>query len=236
VLSLVVVATPGACGKSSPHRVAGSFVRQDALVPGLVTRLHVTPSGMTVTSPSASVGTSGSIEIRGDPLVKGSARMELGVASQGAALFSRLACDGDACAFATKNGCEGTLTADAKGDVVLVATGECGPWSGKWLREQDTPQPPGQAGGHPQTPGPSADAACPPPPVCPPPAACPPCASGSPPAPSATASAEPAPSRAECTTECGHAQMRCAQECKVGDTTCMLRCSVTVRTCVERCR
>jgi hypothetical protein len=210
-LPILVVAL-GACRKNVPSsKITGSFVRQDALIPGMVTRLNVTPTGVAVTSPS--LGTSGSLEIGGEPLLKGSTRVDLGFVAQGAALFSNLACNDDACTFATKNGCEGTLTADAKGDVVLVATGECGPWSGKWLREGDAPPPPGASGG----------AACP---ACP---ACPPCAPPPPPPPSP-------PESGRCMMDCNHAQMSCVQQCRIGDTSCMQTCSATTTTCVQRCR
>src|SRR6185437_11749872 len=165
-LPLVVVAL-GACGRRMPERIATSFVRQGALVPGLVTRLHVTPTGMTVVSPSLSASASGSLDFGGKPILSGSTRTELGFSAQGAALFATVTCSDDACTFTTKNGCEGTLTAEAGGDVVLIATGECGPWSGKWLREHDAPTRTNAA----------PESACPPPPACPPPQACPPCPS-----------------------------------------------------------
>ncbi len=221
-LPLIVVAL-GACGRRSvPDRIAASFVRQDALVPGLVTRLHVTPTGMTVVSPSVSASASGSLGFGGKPLLSGSTRTELGFSAQGAALFASVTCSDDACTFTTKNGCEGSLTADAGGDVVLIATGECGPWSGKWLRERDAP---------PQTSA-APESACPPPP------ACPPCPAATP-GPMGSASAGRSfgrPTDIHCLTECNHTQMTCVQECKIGDTACIQECSSTVMTCTQRCR
>ncbi len=109
-------------------------MRQDPIIPGLVTRLHVTPTGMTVTTPTAKASTAGSLDVNGKPLINATARMDVGFEAHGSALFAGVHCDDDrTCAFTTKNGCEGTITGDGKGNVVLVTTGECGGWSGKWL-------------------------------------------------------------------------------------------------------
>lgn len=219
-VALLIVAALGACRKNAPSgELVGSFVRQDQLVPGLVTRLHVTPSGITVTSPSASVGAKGTLDVDGKPLVDGKAEVEIGFAAHGAALFASLRCDDDrACAFTTKNGCEGTLTSDGKGNVVLVATGECQPWSGKWLAEKD--EPPRASASPPST--------CAPCPACP----------SSPPPPTAppSASAPPGPGSMGCLGACSDANLACVRECKVGDPDCMRRCGDKTHECMARCR
>src|ERR1700722_7297796 len=123
-----------------PGGFAGSFVPQDALVPALRTHLNITPTGLTVTR--YGVGASGSLTVNGEPLLKGSAEVGTG----GAALFATLLCETDlTCTFTTKTGCEGSLTGDGKGNVVLIAAGECSPWSGKWMAAGATsrgPSPP----------------------------------------------------------------------------------------------
>jgi hypothetical protein len=192
--------------------VAGSFVRQDALVPGLITRLHVTPTGLTVTTPTAAVTTSGSVEINGKPVVNGAVQTELGFAAHGAVLFASTRCGDDhACAFTTAGKCEGTLTADDKGNVILVATGDCAPWSGKWIAEKE-----GDAKAQ----------------VCPPAPVCAPCSSASPPE---MPPGRRLPTKMGCMNECAQEQMGCARECKVGDAECLHRCGDATSLCAQRC-
>jgi hypothetical protein len=218
-MTLAVLAGCGRKGERSSdlsEKLCGSYVRQDPLVPEGRTHLNLTPSGIAVTSPS--MGMSESIEVAGRPIMKGS--IKLGTA--GSALFASVRCDdARACGFTTKDGCEGTITGDGKGAVVIVATGECTPWSGKWLPEKED-----DAGA--ATPG------CPPPPACPPSPADPPTA----PTGSGTAS-DPFgpghPSSLDCLKKCNEGTHGCMHECKVGDMACMRRCSDRTMECVERC-
>jgi hypothetical protein len=203
-----------------PGGLVGSFVPQDTLVPVIRTHLNITPTGLTVTRYGA--GASASLAINGKPVVKGSAEAGTG----GAALFATLRCDDDlACRFTTKSGCEGSITGDGKGNVVLIAEGECSLWSGKWVAEKEAP--PGASG----SPAPS----CPPPPACPEPSA-PPSTTAAPvpsAAPSASAGAK---DQLTCMTDCNHAHMTCIHECRVGDTACLQRCAEGTSACIGHCR
>jgi hypothetical protein len=195
-----------------PGALAGSFVPQDQLVPAIRTHLNVTPTGLTVTR--YGTGGSGSLSVNGKPVVEGSADVGTG----GAALFAKLQCDGDlGCTFTTKNGCEGSLTGDGKGNVVLIVTGECSSWSGKWMAEKDAPA-----------------ASAVPSATCPPAPACPPCAE---PPPSASASASAAPrDQLTCITDCNHAHVTCIHQCKMFQSECMTKCGLTTSACVHRCQ
>lgn len=202
-------------------------MRQDPVITGLVTRLHVTPSGMTVTTPTAITTASGSLDVSGKPVLNAAAQMDVGFAAHGATLFASVRCDDDhACAFTTKNGCEGTITGDNKGNVVLVTTGECRGWSGKWLAEKD------------DAPRESAPpSACPPVPACPPAVTCAPCPPGTPPPPppSVPPPSSAAPDNTTCMTACNDAQLACTRGCKISDMPCFRQCSNRTMECLERC-
>jgi hypothetical protein len=198
-----------------PGGLAGSFVPQDELVPAIPTHLNITPTGLTVTRYGA--GASGSLAINGQPVVKGSAEVSTG----GAALFATLRCEDDlACTFTTKSGCQGSITGDGKGNVVLIAEGECSPWSGKWMAEKVR----GSSSG-------TAAASCPPPPPCPEVTAPP-----APPSASAMPSGSAGPHDTfTCMSDCNHAHLACIHECKIGDTACVQRCGEGTTACIARC-
>ena len=219
---LVALSLLPACGKKTVTSagLAGSFVRQDALVPGLVTRLHVTPTGLVVTTPTVSVESGGSLQVGGKPFLDGSTRMELGLAAHGAALFETVVCEDEhTCSFTTKSDCAGTLTGDGKGNVVLIAMGACEAWSAKWMAEKDEPA-------HANT--------CPPPPACPPaPSSAP--APLQPPFPQAPWGAPPGHDDFACMTGCNTAYLSCVQSCKVGDMPCQEACMDQMMACMDRC-
>jgi hypothetical protein len=203
-----------------PGGLAGSFVPQDTLLPAIRTHLNITPTGLTVTRYGA--GASASVAINGQPVVKGSAEAGTG----GAALFAKLRCESElSCTFTTRTGCEGSITGDGKGNVVLIAEGECSLWSGKWMAERDeAPRPSG-----------SPAVSCPPPPPCPaaPAPSAPPSAA---PVPSTPPSASAAPKdQLTCMSDCNHAHVACIKECKIGDTACVQRCAEGTSACIGRC-
>jgi hypothetical protein len=74
--------------------------------------------------------TSGGISTRG-----GMPSMHVGPLSMGedtSDLFTSVSCEGKACSFRTKGGCEGTMEKTSAGNLTVVARGECSVWSGTW--------------------------------------------------------------------------------------------------------
>jgi hypothetical protein len=252
LLAFAVVLSPllAGCGNDQlPAGMVGGFVR-DVTYPDGNHRLHldITPTGMTVTGgstqtlPLGANATGGSVKI----------------GASGSALFKTMKCFNDfSCRFATENGCEGTFTRDSSGSVVLVGTGDCETWSGKWLSDKDAPPaaatPSAVASGEPAVTG-SAGAAAP-------------AHTGIPGAsatatatasPSGTASAGPSASGAatglptslptsiptslptanpkmDCLSACNATNIACVRECKVGDLDCMKACSNTMVGCAQKC-
>lgn len=117
-----------ACGKSKeiPAAWLGSYERPVGM--GLRhEELSLTPTGAAARSGAEM---SESLGVLGHPMLEGSARFGAG----GAALFTSIECARETCRFRTKGGAEGTLTYPGDGSLVIVATGECASWSGKWTR------------------------------------------------------------------------------------------------------
>lgn len=224
--SLAVVVTLSVvwagCGKrtSIPEPMLKSYAQETSALPRtLQARLHIAPTGITVTAPS--IEAESSVEI-GDVKAKAGARVGLA----GAALFTRVTCEtDDVCRFETKNGCEGTISRDREGDVVLITTGECARWAGKWVTDK---------------PGSAASAAPPPCPVCPSAAPQVPCPN-TPASPAPSGSAGPAPSGSakvdhfDCTFDCHRTSMKCSRECKLGDRDCLMKCNEQTMECSKRC-
>ncbi len=236
------------CGSDAlPEGIRGSFTRQEAELGGLRTHtleLNLTSTGMTVTGPG--MGASQSVSVGGTPVLGGS--IKLGVAP-GSALFKKITCADDAsCRFTTESTCEGTISRDVSGAIVLVAVGDCETWSGKW-----TPAKAGDAAASASatattattTAEPAATAAPAPIPTAPATAtpSTPPATTGAPAAtatgtataaPTATATSEPA-LNVSCLAKCNEASFACVRECKIGDLDCMKACSAKVSDCAQKC-
>ena len=242
--AILVLSTSGllvlaGCGNDSlPASMVGSYVRSDMApvvpIPQRM-RLELTPSGLTVSSPSVSPAPAGSA-------IAAPAR----VAPSGAALFEKVSCKDDTtCKFTTKNACEGTFTHDSTGTVVIVATGECESWSGKWIpvKESDL-QPSAVVSGVPSAEPsavPSADPAAPrPTAVATATATAVPTATGTA-STTATATASTtglptaAPLNVTCLSKCNDASLACIRQCKVGDIDCMKACSTGMSDCAQKC-
>jgi hypothetical protein len=209
-----------------PDGLAGSFVPQDALFREIRVHLNVTKAGLTVTR--YGVGVSGSLTFDGKPLARGSAEAGTG----GAALFASLRCETDVeCRFTTKSGCEGSISGDGKGNVVLIADGECSAWSGKWMAEKEG------------APRPSAAPAPSPPPV----PTMPPVGTAAPvPTTPPVGTAAPVPTTPpagsagpkdtfRCMKDCSHTHTACVHQCRFGDSACFSRCGDEMSACVDRC-
>lgn len=238
-LAALLAAGLAGCGSGEiSSSVTGSYARDEAAAGGASTRLrlNVTATGMSVTNASGSAAP---------------AAVKLG-----SALFKSVKCaDESSCRFTTESGCEGTFTREAAA-LVVIATGECESWSGKWGPDQ---------GGAPPAPStsastsaiPSADPAAP--------ATVPSGAQAPTPtttalpsgAPSSTATASGAPSASgaptslpttfptafptgtainvTCLAKCQETNMACVRECKVGELDCMKGCSDKMVTCAKAC-
>ncbi len=254
LLAFAVVLSPllAGCGNDQlPAGMVGGYARDVTYPDGNHRlRLDITPTGMTVTG-------GGTTSV---PLGSSASGGSVKVGASGSALFKTMKCFNDfSCRFATENGCDGTFTRDSSGSIVLVGTGDCETWSGKWLSEKDAPPPAtatAAASGDASASG-SASAAAPPAAI--------PGASATATAtavPSGTASAGPSASstatglptslptalptsiptslptaspKVDCLSTCNAANITCVRECKVADLDCMKACSSTMVSCAQKC-
>jgi hypothetical protein len=257
VLSAVCAGALSACGSDalSPSLV-GSYARDTTMPDGTNPRLHlnITPTGIAVTGPT----TAGSqaVTVGGAPVMGGSVKLGL----TGSALFKKVKCsDESSCRFSTENGCEGTFTKEAGGSVVLVATGECESWSGKWAPDTGAPgAPPGSASAAASASASAASSAAPAIPAGPgkaSPSASPTGSASASPSGSASGAATGMPSglptslptsftatlptaspKMACVATCNDTNIACVRECKVGELDCVKACSDTLVKCAQKCQ
>lgn len=256
--ALLVSPVLAGCGNDQlPAGMIGGYARDVTYPDGNHRlRLDITPTGMSVTG---GPGTQ-TVPLPGSA----TAGQSVKVGASGSALFKTIKCFNDfSCRFSTENGCDGTFTRDSSGSVVLVATGDCETWSGKWLSEKDAPPP--------TTAAPSASAsdsasatAAPGLPAGVPAATASGTASASATAsPSGTATASgsasgtaspgipttiptafptnvptslPTAANVSCLAKCNDTNVACVKECKVTDLDCMKKCSNTLVSCAQKCQ
>ncbi|MBK8256141.1 MAG: hypothetical protein IPK82_26165 [Polyangiaceae bacterium] len=228
-------------GGDLPEGMAGTYSRYQTLAAVPVpTRyeLNLTNTGISITG--MSLNASQDIKVGGTSVLGGSIK----AGPAGSALFSKLKCKENVCTFSTKNDCEGTLTKEGDGSLVVIAMGECQEWSGKWkVGKGDEPPvlPSSSASASASASASTAPADTPPTPL---PKADPTVtpsatASASPTATAtATASASTAPSgppKLGCMTACNDASIACIRDCKVGDLSCMKDCADKAAQCSQKC-
>lgn len=241
------------CGNDDlPAGMVGAYARDVTYQDGNHRlRLDVTPTGMSVTG---GPGTQ-TIAVGGTPTAGGGVAK---IGAGGSALFKTMKCFNDfSCRFGTENGCDGTFTRDSSGSIVLVATGECETWSGKWQPEKDMPAPTAApSASASESASASATATLPGGQV---PAATPSGTATAAPSgtatasPSGTASATGLPTtlpttlptsiptsiptaNVTCLSKCNDANIACVRECKVSDLECMKKCSNTLVSCAQKCQ
>jgi hypothetical protein len=217
---LASTALAGCGGDALPGTLLGSYTRVEADPSGarMSTReLNVTATGLTLTGAGA-----------------------------GSALFEKVRCTDDTtCRFTTKSGCEGTITREPSGAIVIVAVGDCDGSSGRWTPAGAAPPAATTA-----APAEPSSASAPPaaPPTAPKPAATATAtatatstatatATGTATAaPSASGTATAGPIKVSCVAACNDTNLACIRECKVGDLECIRVCSTKMAECAKKCQ
>ncbi|MBP9114142.1 MAG: hypothetical protein KBF88_15125 [Polyangiaceae bacterium] len=129
VLLLLAVLPTGCAKKTLPNEFVGTFKRKEALAFGVISthsELQVSPGGFSFRDTLAL----GALGVR--PTQDGVA-LDVHGGAPSSHLFDAVECSGKTCTFKAKDGCEGSMSLDASGDLTLLGTGSCTRESGKWL-------------------------------------------------------------------------------------------------------